>query len=641
MKTLKLLCLLIFAAGVANAQGVKFSANTPAAGSTVKFTYDPKGTNLENLADVKCTSYTFFSKSNPKSTKIELTKDGTVYKGEISTPDSVTIVGLAFSVGDKKDEAPAGYVLEFTKAGKVPAEAYLNEAFLYGLAGNYYLGLTIDPEKAVSLYKQAFALKPELKKKNLNQYLSLEYKADKDKGTKLINENISALTKLKEPKEEDLGTALSLYSLLKKKTQADSVKAIIIKKYPTGNYAWNDGMNSLYGTKDFATQIQKAEEMITAFKLDPGKTVDAGRLNSIYSMLANSAIKAKDLDKFQDYAKKVTDKMSRASLYNNSFAWPSAEKKENIELAAQLSKQSLELIEASRNDEMPKYYNTKEEYLKYLDGAYGMYADTYGLLLYHQGKFKEALAMQEKAIPLYATVPPDVSSRYVTYLIKDGQDDKAYTEAEKLIKEGKGNDSLKNEFKMLYTKLKKDGTYENYLANLEKAALEKERAEWVKKMINIPAPAFSLTNLKGETVSLASLKGKIVILDYWATWCGPCVSSFPGMQKALNKYASNPNVVFLFVNTWQTEENREKLVTDFITAKKYNFNVLYDTKNVKDPSKFDVVSAYKVDGIPTKFVIDGDGNIRFKAVGFSGSDDGVVKEIDSMIGLLAGKESSK
>jgi hypothetical protein len=192
----------------------------------------------------------------------------TVYKGEITAPDSVTIVGLAFSVGDKKDEAPAGYILEFTKAGKVSAEAYLNEAFLYGLAGNYYLGLTIDPEKAVSLYKQAFTLKPELKKKNLNQYLSLEYKADKENGTKLINENISSLSKQKEPKEEDLGTVISLYSLLKKKNQADSVKAIVLKKYPTGNYAWNDGMNALYGTKDFAAQGQKAEEMIATFKLD-------------------------------------------------------------------------------------------------------------------------------------------------------------------------------------------------------------------------------------------------------------------------------------------------------------------------------------------------------------------------------------
>jgi peroxiredoxin len=640
MKTLKLLLLLVFAAGAVNAQGVKFSADKPAAGSNVKFTYEPKGTNLENLADVKCTAYTFFSKSNPKNTKIELVKEGSVYKGEIGTPDSVTIVGLAFSVGDKKDEAPAGYILEFTKAGKVSAEAYLNEAFLYGLAGNYYLGLTIDPEKAVSLYKQAFTLKPELKKKNLSQYLSLEYKADKDNGTKLINENISALSKLKEPKEEDLGTVISLYSLLKKKTQADSVKAIVLKKYPTGNYAWNDGMNALYGTKDLTEQEKKAIDMIAKFKFDASKKVDAGKLNSIYGILANASIKAKNNEKFELYAGKVDNKQTKASLYN-SFAWPSAEKNENVALASKLSKQSLALVEEAKNDEVPGYYSSKEEYVKSLDQAYGMYADTYALLLYHQGNFKDALATQEKAISLYDKPSADIMTRYVTYLIKDGQNDKAYNEAEKIIKDGKATDSLKADFRMLYASLKKEGTYETYIANLEKAALEKEKAEWTKKMINIPAPAFSLTNLKGETVSLASLKGKIVILDYWATWCGPCVASFPGMQKALAKYSSNPNVVFLFVNTWQTEDNREKLVTDFIAEKKYKFNVLYDTKNAKDPSKFDVVSAYKVDGIPTKFVIDGEGNIRFKAVGFSGSDDGVVKEIDSMISLLAPKESSK
>nr|WP_315420331.1 redoxin domain-containing protein [uncultured Pedobacter sp.] len=637
MKTLKLFCSLVLAAGVANAQGVKFSADQPAAGSTVKFAYDPKGTNLENLADVKCKSYTFFSKTNPKDTKIELVKEGAIYKGEITAPDSVTVVGLAFSVGDQKDEAPAGYVLEFTKGGKVPAEAYLNEAFLYGLAGNYYLGLTIDPEKAVSLYKQAFALKPELKKKNLQQYLSLEYKADKDKGTKLINENISTLSKLKEPKEEDLSTVIGLYSLLKKKAQADSVKIILLKKYPTGNYAWGNDMNVLYGTKDFETQEKKAADMIAKFKFDASKKADADKLNSIYGILANASIQAKNADKFELYAGKVTNKQSKANLYN-SFAWPLAEKKENLELATQLSKKSLDLIEEAKNDEVPVYFSSKDEYIKSLDRAYAMYADTYALLLHHQGNNKEALAYQEKA---KAYNDASGNERYIMYLNLTGNKDKAYAEAEKIIKEGKATDSLKTIFKTLYTSLKKEGTYETYIANLEKAALEKERAEWVKKMINIPAPGFSLTNLKGEKVSLASLKGKIVILDYWATWCGPCVASFPGMQKAMAKYSGNPNVVFLFVNTWQNEENREKVVTDFIAEKKYNFNVLYDTKNAKDPSKFDVVSAYKVDGIPTKFVIDGDGNIRFKAVGFSGSDDGVVKEIDAMVGLLASKESSK
>ncbi|MNK47311.1 Thiol-disulfide oxidoreductase ResA [compost metagenome] len=637
MKTLKILSLLVLAAGTAQAQGVKFAVNQPAAGSKVKFTYTPKGTNLENLADVKCTSYTFFSGTNPKNAKVELVKDGEIYKGEISTPDSATVVGLAFSVDDQKDEAPAGYVLELTKGGKVAPEAYLNEAFLYGLAGNYYLGLTLDPEKAEGLYKQAFTLKPALKKKNLYAYLSLAYKADKEKGGKMISENIQQLAKIKEPQEEDLTTTLNLYNLLKQKPQVDSVKAIILKKYPIGNYAYGQDMNALYGTKDFAEQEKKALDMIVKYQYDPAKKADESKLNSIYNILANSSIKAKALDKFELYSSKVTNKQSKASLYN-VFAWPSAEKKENLELAAKFSKQSLDLIEAAKNDEVPSYFSSKDEYIKSLDRAYAMYADTYALLLHHQGNNKDALAYQEKA---KAYNDASGNERYVMYLNLTGNKDKAYTEAEKIIKEGKATDSLKATFKTLYTTLKKEGSYETYIANLEKAAIEKEKAEWTKKMINIPAPAFSLTNLKGETVSLASLKGKIVILDYWATWCGPCVASFPGMQKAMAKYSGNPNVVFLFVNTWQTEDNREKLVTDFIAEKKYNFNVLYDTKNAKDPSKFDVVSAYKVDGIPTKFIIDADGNIRFKAVGFSGSDDGVVKEIDAMVGLLAAKESSK
>ncbi|MDQ1142115.1 redoxin domain-containing protein [Pedobacter agri] len=639
MKPLKLLFLLIIFAGVVNAQGVKFSPEKPAAGSKVTFTYQPKGTNLQNLTDIKCSSYTFSSSANPKAAKIELVKDGELYKGEITTSDSTTLVGLAFSSGDQKDEAPEGYIIRYTKAGKISPETFINEAFLYGLAGNYYLGLTLDPEKSASLYKQAFALKPELKKKNLSSYLSMEYKVDKEEGTKLINETIKNLANIKDPKEEDLVATTSLYTLLKQKPQADSVKAITLKKFPAGNYAYGQDMNSLYATKDFSLQEQKANELIAKYKFDLTKKADQNKMNSIYNILASAASKAKNYEKFELYANKIDSKLSRAGLYN-SFAWPSAEKKENIELATKLSKESLALVEQAKNDEKPAFYNTKEDYLKTLDRTWGMYADTYALLQYHQGNFKEALALQEKAIQLSGP-SPDGSGRLVTYMIKNGQDEKAYVEAEKLFKDGKASDSLKREFKMLYTKLKKPGTYETYASNLEKEALEKAKAEWTKKMINIPAPAFSLVNLKGEKVSLSDFKGKVVILDYWATWCGPCVASFPGMQKALAKYSTNPNVVFLFVNTWQNEENREKVVTDFVAEKKLNFNVLYDTKNAKDPSKFDIVSAYKVDGIPTKFIIDGDGNIRFKAIGFSGSDDGVVKEIDSMVGLLLPKETSK
>lgn len=640
MKPLKLFLLLCFVAKLAGAQSVKFSTENPVAGTTVKFTYDPSGTNLKNLTDIKCTAFSFFSTTNPKSAKVDLVKEGDIYKGEIVTADSITLAALAFSVDDQKDESPKGYILKFTKDGKIPAEAYINEAFLYGLAGKYYLGLTLDYEKSAALYKQAFTINPILEKKHLVTYLSNAYRANKETGTQLVEENIKKLSKIKEPKEDELVTNLNLYNIVKKKAQADSVKAIVLKKFATGNYAYGQEMNALYSEKNPVVLEQKANQLIAKFELDKSKKADVAKLNSVYALVAEAFGTAKNDAKFELFANKVDAKTTRAGLYNQ-YAWPLAEKNENVAFATKISKQSLELIESAKSDEKPAFYQTKEDYIKALDQSWGMYADTYALLLYHDKKFKEALETQEKAMSFYKVVPPDVSTRYVTYLINNGQNEKAFTEAEKLIKDGKASDSLKNDFKTLYAKLKKEGTYETFMAGLEKEAIAKAKAEWTKKMINIPAPAFSLANLKGEKVSLADLKGKIVILDYWATWCGPCVASFPGMQKAMAKYANNPNVVFLYVNTWQTEDNREKVVTDFVAEKKLNFNVLYDTKNVKDPSKFDVVSAYKVDGIPTKFIIDGDGNIRFKAVGFSGSDDGVVKEIDSMVGLLTNKEASK
>src|ERR1700749_3607746 len=74
-------------------------------------------------------------------------------------------------------------------------------------------------------------------------------------------------------------------------------------------------------------------------------------------------------------------------------------------------------------------------------------------------------------------------------------------------------------------------------------------------MLNDKAPNFILKDINGKTVSLADYKGKVLILDFWATWCVPCRNSFPAVKMAVEKYKNDPDVKILFSDTRETESN--------------------------------------------------------------------------------------
>jgi thiol-disulfide isomerase/thioredoxin len=147
-------------------------------------------------------------------------------------------------------------------------------------------------------------------------------------------------------------------------------------------------------------------------------------------------------------------------------------------------------------------------------------------------------------------------------------------------------------------------------------------------MTNEPAPKFNLKDLDGNDISLASLKGKVVVVDFWATWCGPCIASMPAMNTVQGKLKTRDDVAFVFVDTWQTETDKKQNAADFLKKNNYPFHVLLDNDDK-------VVSDFKVNGIPTKFIIDKTGNIRFKSVGFGGNDDALIDEVAMMVEMAA------
>jgi len=119
------------------------------------------------------------------------------------------------------------------------------------------------------------------------------------------------------------------------------------------------------------------------------------------------------------------------------------------------------------------------------------------------------------------------------------------------------------------------------------------------------APDFNLTSVDGNKVTLASLKGKVVLLDFWATWCGPCKAAMPTIQKLHEAY-KDKGVVILGVNTWEKNADAAR---DYMAKKKFTYGCLMNGD--------DLAKAYGVVGIPTLVIIGKDGKVAMADMGLS------------------------
>lgn len=134
-----------------------------------------------------------------------------------------------------------------------------------------------------------------------------------------------------------------------------------------------------------------------------------------------------------------------------------------------------------------------------------------------------------------------------------------------------------------------------------------------------PAKDFKLVPLddQARTVSLADFKGKTVLLDFWATWCGPCNAAMPEVQEVWDKYHSKGLEVVAI-----THEERD-LVLAFHRDKGYTYPVYLASSDAAE-------TAYGVDGIP-KFVLIQDGRIVWEQVGYDEKGD-ITGAVESALG---------
>jgi thiol-disulfide isomerase/thioredoxin len=135
-----------------------------------------------------------------------------------------------------------------------------------------------------------------------------------------------------------------------------------------------------------------------------------------------------------------------------------------------------------------------------------------------------------------------------------------------------------------------------------------------------PAPSFLLNSMAGKAVSLDSLKGQIVLVNFWASWCGPCRKEMPILEQ-LNRQYRGKGVTLVGVNV----EPDSAAATDWLKATPVSFPILFDVDSK-------VSKLYQVEGMPNTVILDRKGNVRYIHRGYKpGAENEYLDQIRALI----------
>lgn len=299
---------------------------------------------------------------------------------------------------------------------------------------------------------------------------------------------------------------------------------------------------------------------------------NAGMKWYIYKNLFSAAEKAGEVATMVKYGEAMSTLDSTDTSLLAKMALSLADRKMDLEKALRYARQAEKETFEFKIAQRPA--NTDENWFKYCfpeDWQHQNYKKQRALALHALGwvyfqmdKFSEAEAKLRQSIEI------ERSEKKLTQL------------AEALIKLGRSDEAQKSLLEV-----------------------EKEQIESVKqKFVNEPAKDFELEGIDGQKYKLSELKGKIVMLNFWATWCGPCAYEMPHLVKLYEK--SRDRGFMILAISVDKKSDRYK-VAPFAKEHKLNFPVLFDEG---------VADLYKVEGYPTNIFIDRQGNVRYRQFGF-------------------------
>lgn len=604
----------------------------PQVGTTISIKYDPTGTDLQGQ-EIFAIAYTLELGKSPKAHDVILNKSDKSYTANFQVPSNTQAVFFKFTNKDGKKvdtNNEEGYHTMIYEGDKPVKHAYVMTSTIYGKNADL-LGLKLQADKAVKAFEMGITNPSErFSDDYLRDYAIISRIAEDAKGKAAVLEHINAIVAKDQLSEEELKSLANTARIVEGQDLYKSMIEKLKTEFPEGTHAVTAKYANFRKMKNLEDQVKAYQEAYANHNRDENFEL---LLDNMERSIATKYGQEGDFENLYKYAERLSGVKSKASIYNR-FAWEctgdSIEGEgHRIKEGLEMSKRSLKLIEndmKTLEDKLPAY--SAREWKQGLENYYASYADTYALLAYKNNDAGTALKYQKIACENNNLEDVDLNARYAVYIEKGQGKKEAMAFLEDVIAKGYADEKMKQHFTKLFKEnVSVEQASDMYLAQLEQQAKAYKIKKLKEDMINKKSPDFALKNLEGELVSLESLKGKVVIIDFWATWCGPCKASFPAMQKAVEKYETADDVEFVFIDTWERSETKNKNAQKFIEDNAYTFNVLMDNDN-------EMVGDFGVNGIPAKFILDAKGNIRYSGSGFGGGDEALVDEISTIVEIL-------
>lgn len=635
----------------------------PVAGQTINFKYHPQGGPLEGMKDLVALVYMYKDyKWTLRDAALKPAADGS-WKGTLDVPADCAFMAFQFQstfdqfaqVKDNNDNQGFLYVMSDDKGQPLPggnlAWGMMRKPGVGLGVGNYFNDgyKDIEQDALYFWYQKEIQQNQDKAAKFFPTMMRIVELQTGDRYPEAVEMFFNIFSQQGNPTESNLIEMENIYRFKVKNTQkADSVHQIIMQKYPDGWTVRRQAFMDLMKAGD--QWHQRSVELLTKWPSQQSAKLDAYQPYIYYN-----AYRALGSDYFtgkydqQELIRMIPDMdfKTLAELYRTTCGAFHTKKAASDDLNLPVAKALIGEMQKKLTDgsycEGIYLSPSQSDFLarRLLDEHLGNYAD----ILLCKGQPAEALKALALITPQRRYQTPEVNETHIRALEAAGQQQKVTDVMKQAIKENAATPAMMEQLKQNY--VKQHGSEQGFDAYVNSLKSQDEvqalKEEISKQFIDQPYKAFSLKDMNGNTVNSADWKGKVVVLDFWASWCFPCKNSFPGMQMAVDHFKNDPDVLFYFVDTMEHGDGYEQKARDYMKEKGFTFNVLFDAKaDPKQEGNNQVVFRQMNDinhsmAIPRKMFLK-DGRVRLTTEGYAGSPSKLADEVIYTVEMLkAGK----